>query len=143
MMSDDPQNRSVYSDSEVSKEDILWRRVRNHFLRLERGLAAWLNVVHLNLNLSVAVAITFWSALVGLQGLRGDEEDVGFSEDGVNDDNERKDEEEEEGVGEIQNFPCQEKIIPMKVFPQNLEMKDNINQLKYDKAEGRLSRPCR
>ena len=89
---------------------------------LEGGLA-WLNVVHLDLNLSVAVAITFWSALVGLQGLRGDEEDVGFSEDGVNDDNERKDEEEEEGVGEIQNFPCQEKIIPMKVFPQNLEKK--------------------
>ena len=141
MMSDDPQYRSVYSGSEVSKEDIFRRRGGNPRQRVAWGLATLLIVIYLDLDHRIITAI--WTALTGLQGLWGDEENVGFSEDGVNNDNERKDEEEEEGVGEIQNFPCQEEIIPMKVFPQNLEMKDNINQLKYDKAEGRLSRPCR
>ena len=72
-------------------------------------------VIYLDLDHRIITAI--WTALAGLQGLRGDEENVGFSEDGVNNDNERNDEEEQEGVGEIQNFPSQEKVVPMKVLP--------------------------
>ena len=119
MMSNDPENRPVYSGPEVSKEGVLGLRVEVE--GLEGGLAAWWNLIHLG------VAAALRAGLTGLQGLRGDEDDVGVSEDGVNDNNEGNNEKEEEGEGEIQNFPHQEKIVPLKVLPQNLERKGNIN----------------
>ena len=87
---------------------------------LEGSLGAWLNVIHLGVIAALRAGHT------GLQGLRGDEDDVGVSEDGVNNNHERNNEEEEEGEGKIQNFPHQEKVIPREVSSQNLEGKGNI-----------------
>ena len=79
-------------------------------------------MTHLNIFLQTGLR----TGSTGFQGRRGDEDDVGFSEYGVNDDNERNHKEEEEGEREIQNFPHQEKIIPREVSSQNLEGKGNI-----------------
>ena len=121
VMSNDPQDRSVYSGSEVSKEGMFRTRWRQRILpqRIEGGLTAWLEAVHLD-NLGVVSGLR--TVLTGLmQCLRGEEDEVGISEDCVNNNNERnQDEEEEEGEGEIQNFPRQEKIVPGKFFPNNL-----------------------
>ena len=122
MMSNDPQDRSVYSGSEVSKEGMFRARWRQQILpqRVEGGLTAWLEAVHLDMNLRVVSGLR--TVLIGLvQGLRGEEDKVGISEDCVNNNNERnQDKEEKEGEGEIQNFPRQEKLIPGKFFSNNL-----------------------
>ena len=109
MMSDDPQNRTVYSGSEVSKEGVFGRGVEVEWL--EGSLATWWNLIHLGVTAALRMSLTGC-----LQGLRGDEDNVGISEDGVNNNNERNNEKEEEGEGEIQNFPHQEKIVPRKLF---------------------------
>ena len=123
-MSNDPEDRPVNSGSEVSKQWMFSFRFLLHIQRLEGGLAARLKESHLHSNLGIITVLHTGTPLTGLQGLRGEEYEVGFSEDSVNQNNERnQDKEEKEGEWEIQNFPRQEKIIPRKFFPNNLEIK--------------------